>query len=344
MLTNCWRRIATPRRQRQLISRQLTDLVRVVEVGPRDGLQNVKIKQGEGMIPTEKKVELIKRLAATGLRSIEVTSFVSPKWVPQMADSTEVWRQAVGDKKQQKQSNVEYSALVPNETGLKAALDLGVREVVLFAAATESFSRRNTNCSVDEMLERAKRMRAICQERGVRARGVISCVIGCPYEGEVDPTKVAKLVEALFSMGCYEVALGDTMGVASPKKIVKLLKEVRPASGDQIWLLAAHLHDTYGQALANVLECLNQGIRVFDSSVAGLGGCPYAPGAAGNLATEDLLYLLHGQGMHTGVDLDKLVQVGDFVSQKIGQPNYSKAGNALLAAAKAKSSQKAQSC
>jgi hydroxymethylglutaryl-CoA lyase len=319
MFSGCWRKLNVIRNN----VRGFTDLVRVVEVGPRDGLQNVKL-----VLPTCTKVELIRQLSRTGLRSIEVGSFVSPKWVPQMADSSDVFQEL------RLNAEVEYSVLVPNVKGLEAALCLGVKEVVVFLAASETFNRNNINCSIEDSLRNCTDIRKICLERNVRTRAMISCIAGCPYEGEVNPRKVAKIAEVLLKMGCYEVGLGDTIGVATPKRMAHLLEELRTMTGGDIWRFAVHCHDTYGQAVANIYECLRQGIRVFDSSIAGLGGCPYAPGSSGNVSTEDLVYLLHGEGMETGIDLDKLVQVGHFISKELSLPNNSKVGKACLSSMK----------
>ncbi|KAJ8681157.1 hypothetical protein QAD02_016944 [Eretmocerus hayati] len=300
----------------------LTDMVRVVEVGPRDGLQNLP-----QVLPASTKIELINRLSHTGLRSIEATSFVSPKWVPQMADSASVLQGI------DQHQGVDYPVLVPNLRGLNSALELGAQEVVLFVSASEGFSHANVNCSVEDSLKRCRDVASSCSQRrkDVKIRGVISCVVGCPYDGQVEPKHVSKVAEELLTMGCYEVALGDTIGVGTPASFGKLLDELRAMTGGDIWRFAAHCHDTYGQALANVYECLRQGVRVFDSSVAGLGGCPYAPGASGNLATEDLLYLLHGEGMQTGVDLEKVVEVGAYICEQIPTENRSKVAKAMLA-------------
>lgn len=319
MLSSLFRN-ARPLRNTRNASSFFTDIVRIVEVGPRDGLQNVK-----KVLPTSTKIELINRLSKTGLRSIEVTSFVSPKWVPQMADCSEVYQGI------EKDPNVEYSVLVPNLKGLDKALKLGVSEVVLFTAASETFNRKNINCSIEESIKNAAEIRKICQEKKIRTRAVVSCIAGCPYEGDIQPVHVAKVVEALLDMGCYEVCLGDTIGVATPKKMSLIFDELKRVTGGDVWRFAVHCHDTYGQAIANIYECLKQGIRVFDSSVAGLGGCPYAPGASGNVSTEDLVYLLHGEGLETGVDLDKLIQVGQFISEQIPSANHSKVGSAVLA-------------
>ena len=328
MLLSCLRQAArlSPTCSRSC-SRGFTDDVRIVEVGPRDGLQNIATQ-----VPTATKIEMIERLVGTGLRSIEATSFVSPKRVPQMSDAAEVMAGIP------KTSSVEYSVLVPNEKGLEGALRAGASEAVLFVAASEAFSSRNINCSIAESLERCRTVRELCQARGLRTRAVISCVVGCPFEGEIAPKRVAEVAESLLAMGCYEVGLGDTIGVGTPRRFARLLDALRATTGGDVWRFAVHCHDTYGQALANVLECLRQGIRVFDASVAGLGGCPFAPGATGNVATEDLVYLLHGEGMETGVDLNKLVDVGHFITNKINVPNHSRAGNALLAKRKASNS------
>lgn len=316
MFSNQWNRIRSLHKN----VRNLTDMVRIVEVGPRDGLQNVS-----KILPASTKIELINRLSETGLRSIEVTSFVSAKWVPQMGDNVEVFQ---GIKKN---PNIEYSVLVPNIKGLEKALELGVKEVVLFNAASETFSQKNTNCSIEESLDKFREIRKICREKNVATRGIISCIAGCPYEGDISPSKVAQVAEALLEMGCYEVGLGDTTGVATPKKIKRLFEELRKMTGGDVWRFAMHCHDTYGMALANIYESLNQGIRVFDSSVAGLGGCPYSPGATGNVSTEDLVYLLHEQGLQTGIDLDKLIEVGNYICEQIPTTNHSKIANVVRA-------------
>ena len=274
--------------------------VRIVEVGPRDGLQNEKTT-----VDIDTKVALINRLSEAGLSTIEAGSFVSPKWVPQMAGSDQVFSQLP------KHTATTYTALTPNIQGLERAIASGVREVAVFAAASESFSQKNINCSIAESIERFKPLAEKALANDLRVRGYISCVVGCPYEGTVD-------------MGCYEVSLGDTVGTGTPATIELLLNRLLvdiPASK-----LAVHLHDTYGQALANVLRALQMGISVIDSSVAGLGGCPYAEGASGNLATEDLVYLLDGLGIDHGVDLTKLIAAGNFISQKLNRINGSKVG------------------
>ncbi|MES3675499.1 hydroxymethylglutaryl-CoA lyase [Halomonas elongata] len=290
--------------------------VRLVEVAPRDGLQN----EPEA-IATDTKLELIDRLADAGLRHIEAASFVSPKWVPQMADHREVM---TGLKRR---PGITYSALTPNLKGLEAALECGVEEVAVFGAASEAFSHKNINCSIAESLERFAPVLERAQQAGIGVRGYVSCVLGCPYEGEIAPAKVAEVAKALFEMGCFEVSLGDTIGTGTPLKAKRMLEVVaREVPMDK---LAAHFHDTYGQALANLYAVLEEGIAVIDSSVAGLGGCPYAKGAAGNVASEDVVYLLNGLGIDSGVDLEKLAATGDWITQAIGRPNRSKAGVAL---------------
>jgi hydroxymethylglutaryl-CoA lyase len=288
--------------------------VKIVEVGPRDGLQN----EAGPMLDANVKANLIEQLAATGLRHIEAAAFVHPIWVPQMANSSEVLAQV------KRLPHVSYSALTPNLRGLERALDAGVNEVAVFAAATEKFSQRNTNCSIAEGLARFEPVVKTALEAGLKVRGYVSVVIDCPYEGPVAPEAVAHIAHQLQQMGCYEISLGDTIGTATPARMLDMLEAVQnyvPASQ-----LAGHCHDTYGQALANVMVMLQAGVSSFDSSVAGLGGCPYAQGASGNLATEDLVYLLHGLKIETGVSLDQLVKVGHDISQLLGRPNASKAG------------------
>jgi hydroxymethylglutaryl-CoA lyase len=288
--------------------------VKIVEVGPRDGLQN----EAGPMLDANVKANLIEQLAATGLRHIEAAAFVHPQWVPQMANSSEVLAQV------KRLPHVSYSALTPNLRGLERALDAGVNEVAVFAAATEKFSQRNTNCSIAEGLARFEPVVKTALEAGLKVRGYVSVVIDCPYEGPVTPEAVAQIAHQLQQMGCYEISLGDTIGTATPARMLDMLEAVQnyvPASQ-----LAGHCHDTYGQALANVMVMLQAGVSSFDSSVAGLGGCPYAQGASGNLATEDLVYLLHGLKIETGVSLDQLVKVGHDISQLLGRPNASKAG------------------
>lgn len=294
--------------------------VRLVEVGPRDGLQNEKQP-----ISVADKVALINALSNSGLSSIEAGSFVSPKWVPQMAGSAEVFAQI------QRADSVTYTALTPNMQGFEAALTAGVKDVAVFAAASESFSQKNINCSISESLKRFEPLLAAAQQHGVRVRGYVSCVLGCPYEGEIAPEHVAAVAKALYDMGCYEISLGDTIGVGTPNKAAALFAEV--AKEVPRTQLAGHFHDTYGQALANIYASLSEGIAVFDSSVAGLGGCPYAKGASGNVATEDVLYMLKGLGIHTGVSLEKVIAAGLTISAVLGRETGSRVARAWHASA-----------
>jgi hydroxymethylglutaryl-CoA lyase len=295
-----------------------SDFVKIVEVGPRDGLQNEPRE-----VPTGVKLELIERLAEAGLRSVEATAFVSPKWVPQMADHTEVLERI------RRKPGVSYPVLTPNLKGFEAARAAGATEVAIFGAASEAFSRRNINCSIAESLERFRPVAEAATAAGMKVRGYVSCVLGCPYEGEVTPDRVAQVAAALYAMGCYEVSLGDTIGVGTPGKTKAMLE----ACADRVPLehLAGHYHDTYGQALANTYASLELGVRTFDASVAGLGGCPYAAGASGNVATEDVVYMLHGLGMPTGIDLERLAATGVWISEKLNRDYGSKAGKALAA-------------
>jgi len=290
--------------------------VRIVEVGPRDGLQN-EAKP----VSVAARVALIEQLAGAGIRAIESGSFVSPKWVPQMASSDEVF--AGIDRK----AGVTYSALTPNLKGFEGALAAGVDEVAVFAAASEAFSQKNINCSIDESLARFEPVMAAAQEAGIAVRGYVSCVVGCPYAGEVSPAAVLGVTDKLLAMGCYEVSLGDTTGVGTPGSVRRLLDALVPALGHQ--RLALHLHDTYGQALANISAGLDYGIGVIDSAVAGLGGCPYAKGASGNVATEDVIYMLNGMGIETGIDLDALVATGHWICDQLERDNQSRVGRAL---------------
>ena len=285
--------------------------VKMVEVGPRDGLQN----EAE-TVPTGIKVALIDRLAATGLAAVEAGAFVSPKWVPQMADSAEVLEKITP------RPGVGYPVLVPNMKGYAAAKSAGAKEIAVFAAASESFSRKNTNCSIAESRDRFAEVIAAAKADGIAVRGYVSCVLGCPYEGAIAPGAVADLSAALFELGCYEVSLGDTIGVGTPAKaqaVVEAVAERLPREK-----IAVHFHDTYGQALANILAVLERGIAIVDSSVAGLGGCPYAPGASGNVASEDVLYMLDGLAIESGVALDALVDCGRFIADHLGRPPASK--------------------
>ena len=292
--------------------------VKIVEVGPRDGLQNEK-----QAIDTATKVELIARLGASGLKTIEATAFVSPKWVPQMADNAEVMRQIT------RLNGVTYPVLTPNLKGLEAALATGVTEVAVFAAASEAFSQKNINCSIDESIERFVPVIESAREHGVAVRGYVSTVVGCPYQGDVPPEKVAKVSKALFDLGCYEISLGDTIGVGTPLKVQTMLAEVSKAV--PMDKLAGHFHNTYGMAIANIYASLQMGMAVFDASVAGLGGCPYAKGASGNVATEDVVYLLNGLGIDSGVDLNHLVETAVWVSAQLGRAPASNVAKALSA-------------
>lgn len=292
--------------------------VRLVEVGPRDGLQNESRP-----ISVDDKVRLIDDLSAAGLQQIEAGSFVSPKWVPQMAGSGEVFSRI------QRREQVIYSALTPNMKGFEDALQADVVEVAVFAAASQTFSQRNINCSISESLERFVPIMAAAGLHGLRVRGYVSCVLGCPYEGEVPVQQVAAVANELIAMGCHEVSLGDTIGVGTPSAVRQLLNEV--AAQIPRNKLAGHFHDTYGQALANVYASLLEGISVFDTSVAGLGGCPYAKGASGNVATEDVLYMLNGMGIVTGVDLDRVIQAGQRICEVMQRRNQSRVATARLA-------------
>ena len=291
--------------------------VRLVEMSPRDGLQN----EPGPVIDTAIKTGLIDRLADCGLNHIESASFVSPKWVPQMGDAAEVM---AGIKRK---AGVRYSVLTPNLRGFENALAAGVDEVAVFGAASESFSQKNINCSIAESLERFLPVMEAAKQHHIPVRGYVSTVLGCPYEGDIAPEQVAKVAKALAELGCYEISLGDTIGVGTPLKAKRMLEAV--AAEVPIEKLAAHFHDTYGQALANLYAVLEEGVSVIDASVAGLGGCPYAKGASGNVATEDVLYLLNGLGIKTGVDLNKLVTTGEWISEQLKRHNGSKVGQAL---------------
>ena len=285
--------------------------VKIFEVGPRDGLQNEKAD-----LEITDKIALVDRLTEAGFQHIEVGSFVSPKWVPQMAGSDQVFSGI------QRKSGVQYSALTPNMKGFEAAIASNVDEVAVFAAASESFSQKNINCTIEESLTRFEPLMSAASEHKLRVRGYVSCVVGCPYEGAIAPAKVAEVSARLIDMGCYEVSLGDTIGVGTPASINAMLEAVK--SKVPVSKLAAHYHDTYGQALVNIYASLLQGVSVIDSSVAGLGGCPYTKGASGNVATEDVLYLLDGLGITTGIDLDKTIAAGNFIMDRIGRNNQSR--------------------
>ena len=297
---------------------KLPPAVRLVEVGPRDGLQNEKT-----MVPTVAKVALIDALTEAGFPAIEATAFVSPKWVPQMADAADVMKRIM------RKPGVRYPVLTPNLKGFEAALAAQADEVAVFVAASETFSRKNINCSIEESLERARPVFAAAAAHGVRVRGYISCVLGCPYEGEIDTHKVAEIAEALHRLGAYEVSLGDTIGVGTAGKTAALFDLV--AKRVPVRALAGHFHDTYGQALTNVYAAMETGVATFDCSVAGLGGCPYAKGATGNVASEDVVYLMNGLGIATGVDLGKLRAAGQAISDVLGRPPASRVARALAA-------------
>ena len=296
----------------------LPSKVKIVEVGPRDGLQNEK-----QIVPTAIKIELIDRLADAGIRVIEATSFVSPKWVPQMGDNAAVMQ---GIKRH---PATVYPVLTPNLQGFDTAIQAGASEVAIFAAASESFSRKNINCSIAESLKRFEPILSSASALEIPVRGYVSCVVGCPYEGAIAPGQAASVAKTLFDMGCYEVSLGDTIGVGNPASIKRLIKVC--AQQIPIEKLAGHYHDTYGMAIANIYASLQMGMAIFDSSIAGLGGCPYAEGASGNVATEDVVYLLQGLGIETGIDLAKLAVIGDWISSALNRPNGAKAGRALCA-------------
>jgi hydroxymethylglutaryl-CoA lyase len=288
----------------------------MVEVGPRDGLQNEAT-----IVPLEVKIAFINRLSQTGLAAIEGASFVSPKWMPQMADSLAVMQGIT------RLPGVSYPVLVPNLQGLQAAIEAGADEVAVFGAASESFSRKNINCSIAASFDRFGEVCEAARKQGLRVRGYVSCALGCPYEGAVEPETVAWIAGRMMELGCYEISLGDTIGVGTPVKAQAMIEAV--ARKVQVERLAVHFHDTYGQALANILAVMQQGVAVIDSSVSGLGGCPYAPGAAGNVASEDLLYMLKGLGIETGVDLQALVETGRYISGVLQRPSGSRVSNAL---------------
>jgi hydroxymethylglutaryl-CoA lyase len=296
----------------------LLDAVKIVEVGPRDGLQNEP-----GHVSTDVKVELIERLAGAGLPAVEATAFVSPKWIPQMADHTEVMERI------RRKPGVSYPVLTPNLKGFEAARAAGATDVAIFGAASEAFSKKNINCSIAESLERFEPIALESRKSNIRVRGYVSCVLGCPYEGEIKPDKVAEVAGALYDMGCYEVSLGDTIGTGTPGKTKAMIEAC--ARRVPLERLAGHYHDTYGQALANIYASLEMGVATFDASVAGLGGCPYAAGASGNVATEDVIYMLNGLGVRTGVDLDQLVEIGQWICGLLNRKPASKAALAISA-------------
>jgi hydroxymethylglutaryl-CoA lyase len=292
--------------------------VKIVEVGPRDGLQNEK-----EFVATEVKVELVNRLAQAGLRNVESASFVSPKWVPQMADGAAVMAGI------ERRPGTIYSALTPNLRGFEAAQEAKADEIVIFGAASEAFSQKNINCSIAESIARFEPVAKAAKEAGLRVRGSISCALGCPYQGDVPIEAVVDVVQRMKALGCDEIDIADTIGVGTAgrtREVMAAVSKVFPRER-----LSGHFHDTYGQAIANIYASLQEGIEIFHASVAGLGGCPYAKGATGNVATEDVIFLLNGLGIETGVDLDQLVDIGDFISQAIGKPSASRVGRALLA-------------
>ena len=293
--------------------------VRIVEVGPRDGLQNEKTA-----ISTADKITLIDRLSATGLRTIEATSFVSPRWVPQLADAADVFRGI------HRVAGVAYPVLVPNEQGYDRARAVGASEVAVFTAASEAFNQRNINASIDESIERFRPVLERANHDGVRVRGYVSTVLGCPYQGDVPVGDVVRVAQRLHALGCYEISLGDTIGIGTPGKARAMLRAV--AEAVPMTALAVHFHDTYGQALSNLLACLEEGVAVIDAAVSGTGGCPYAKGASGNVASEDVVYMLHGLGIETGIDLAALADAGRWLAALLGRQNGSKVGQALAAA------------
>lgn len=304
--------------------------MKIVEVGPRDGLQNEK-----AFVPTEDKVAFITKLAEAGCPTVEATSFVSAKWVPAMADAAAVmdgirmWSEARDSLGQKSATPAElgsrrttFSVLTPNLKGFEGAVKAGADEVAIFGSASEAFSKKNINCSIDESIERFREVTEAARDRHVPVRGYVSCVVGCPYQGDVPPSEVARVAEKLMDLGCEEISLGDTIGVGTPGQIVKMLTEVKTAVDTES--LAVHFHDTYGQALANIYAAIEEGISVVDSSVSGLGGCPYAAGSSGNVATEDVVYMLHGMDIQTGIDMGRLIEAGSFICDVLGQPTRSK--------------------
>ncbi|MCC2522130.1 hydroxymethylglutaryl-CoA lyase [Vibrio coralliilyticus] len=293
----------------------LPESVKIVEVGPRDGLQN------EQAVSTEAKVALINQLSSCGLTHIEAGSFVSPKWVPQMADSLEVMSKIT------RSPNVTYAALTPNARGFEQALDANANEVAVFTSSSQGFCQKNINCSIEESLERFRPVVAQAKDKGIPVRGYLSCIVDCPYDGPTEPSQVAKVAQALLDLGCYEVSLGDTIGTGTPLRVANMIDAVFERVPSQ--QVAVHFHDTWGQALANIYQALQMGVRVVDSSVAGLGGCPYAAGASGNVATEDVVYLCQGLGIETGVDLNRLAQTGWEISDALGRQPTSKVSLAL---------------
>ena len=299
-------------------AREAPKQVTIIEVGPRDGLQNEP-----SFVATETKIQLINQLTQSGLKRIEVTSFVSAKAIPQLADATLVYQQI------DKPNDVQFSVLVPNEQGMQKALAAGVTEIAIFTAASESFNQRNIHCSINESIKRFEPVIQLAKQHGIKVRAYISCVLGCPYEGAISPRQVAQVAERLLALQVHEISLGDTIGVGTPKQTKALLYEL--LTFIPLNQLALHFHDTYGQAIANIYAALECGVYTFDSAVAGLGGCPYAQGASGNVATEDVLYLMHGLGITTGVDIYQIVRAGEAICTQLGRENQSKVAKALLA-------------
>ncbi|XP_030628110.1 3-hydroxy-3-methylglutaryl-CoA lyase, cytoplasmic [Chanos chanos] len=304
-----------PQGEKYAALHKFPESVKIVEVGPRDGLQNE-----EKIVPTGVKIQLINMLSQTGLAVIEATSFVSSKWVPQMADHTAVLRGI------NLLPHVRYPVLTPNIQGFHAAVEAGATEVAVFGSASETFSQKNINCSIEESLQRFEKVISSAKEAHIPVRGYVSCALGCPYEGLITPAQVTEVAKRLYELGCYEVSLGDTIGVGTPGSMAKMLNSVMTEV--PCHSLAVHCHDTYGQALANILTALQMGISVVDSSVAGLGGCPYAKGASGNVSTEDVLYMLHGMGIETGVDLSKVIDAGEFICKALNRTTNSKVAQA----------------
>ncbi|WP_236559802.1 hydroxymethylglutaryl-CoA lyase [Colwellia sp. 20A7] len=301
-----------------ILSPLMPTQVKIVEVGPRDGLQNEA-----KLISASDKISLIEKLVSAGVSYVESGSFVSPKWVPQMATSTEIFKTL------NRKNNVTYAALTPNIRGFENAMAVNVNEVAIFGAASESFSQKNINCSIEESLERFIPIMDAAKQANVKVRGYVSCVLGCPYEGDIAAEDVAKVAKKLYEMGCYEISLGDTIGVGTPGKVTQMIQAV--SAHVPINKLAVHFHDTYGQALTNIYAALQMGIKVVDSAIAGLGGCPYAKGASGNVATEDVVYMLNGLGIETGIDFTKLLKAGWYISEKLDKAPISKVSNAYLA-------------
>ncbi len=305
-----------------LIEKQLPQYAKIIEVGVRDGLQNEATP-----VPTEVKVELIHKLIASGLTTIEATSFVSPKWVPQLADQAEVMQQLITIPRSN-ELNINFPVLTPNLKGFENAVKAGAKEVAVFAAASESFSQKNINCSIEQSIERFEPIFERAKALSIKVRGYVSCVLGCPYEGDISADTVAQVAERLYQSGSYEISLGDTIGTGTPGKTKQLIETVSKVV--PIENLAVHFHDTYGQALANIYAALQSGVSNIDSSVAGLGGCPYANGASGNVATEDVIYMLDGLAIKTNINLDKLVDAGDYISRYLTRENGSKVARAIL--------------